>query len=1446
MKNLRQGNVARIVQVVLVLGAGFAFYHFYYLEQRREALHQRNLRELGSVARQLEDVLGTWSEVVANALASDPKLERTAPPAGPRGSGTSTRNPSTTNFSTTDPSIKSPPTPGRVREALEVGEERAWAQLPGARLHLLSSAEDDPQVDGEPLPWVRISPRGRVTWVSFLQEHDGRWLEVALPLSRVANRIALPEELFDHLLLLDQHGRVVLRRGDPTLRITGLDLEEPPPRHAHQTRHTLGGHTWEVFAQPVELAPGHAPAGAAVRPLTWHVMGLVDSDALEAESAALPPPVLMILVCCVFLLVLLVPIFKVWLLGRHERVRRRDLLTMAVASATAMALLAILAADLYAFGALEAAVDRNLEDLAHHLALDVRSELEAMQTQLEILVDAGLGREEGVHTRLLAEPPAAAPALEHWRYPWFEAAAWVEPDGRQKSRWTVAAEGTEPISVADRAYFRRVMSGDTWPLGTPERAPVVLEPIQSLTSGHRLAVLAMPVARWAGDGAPGAVATLAARPLTLMEPVLPVDVGFALVEPDGRVLFHSDPARNGRGNWIAACDDDPRVAQAIHRRQATALDTHYQGHPVHARFEPLSPLPLSLVVFHDRQPLNRLHLDLLLWVLAAALSLLGLLTLGAVLLAGTWFLSLGRGQWLLGSGEKFEGSDLRLVALLGLLAASLAWCLGDPELTSKLAFALALPAVAVLFFLARLVWKRSRRRRLWLEILPLGLWLILVLGDLALGLRLDAARPWRDLLVMGGLWLLASVLWLRPLDDPTDELPTRLGSWIHEGGGVVLNSLLFFVVVAALPTALVFQVLWQAEHWTLISRQQHSLALQLKARDERIAEELSETLRTLPAAEAESLRRARLEFPPDRQPWDRRHPPFHPEAETGDSPPPLIFATRVEEVPSCPVLRGTGVADDLHHRSGYTAQLLWDQLQGLHARLPLRHARSLEGEDGGPGLAGFWRADLTARGHVRLHVSSPRRSGCLHLTSSGTLPHHPGPWWTWFMVLAGLLYLGAIGLAARRLLAFDLYTTEGTTDPPPAAGWLLWVGSEETARRTFPAQADSDGTGEQLHLDLSRPAIRRHALGDGGDDNGRDEGSGDAGGDARSDARGDGPRSTVPEPWRTARRLVLLGADPFLHGGQPLVRLLAFLEDLLQEDEPPAVVLVVSAPPDVDDLLAQVATTAADGSGGPWPPSRVLDVLASFVVYSTDRLGIPRVFPGAAPEPGVCPGSPPTAPPTAPLTAPLIAELGREAGTHPHLQRIAALLSVAPGLARGSRRRRLKAFRNAAELYYRWLWSRTRKEERRVLFQLAEEDLVNPAVQDTARRLVRRGLAEYVPHRGLRSLNQTFRTWVCRRAEEEDLHRLEQAPGGWAQARRPLMVALLAVLVFLLSTQKDLLGDTLGDLQRTLVQSVAAISAVLSALIGLRQFLPLGGGGGIPALPPAGEPPEGKGGGKPS
>jgi hypothetical protein len=168
-------------------------------------------------------------------------------------------------------------------------------------------------------------------------------------------------------------------------------------------------------------------------------------------------------------------------------------------------------------------------------------------------------------------------------YAYFERLFWGDSAGHQVLKWETTNQSTLDTDLSTRPYFQAVKKGDLWYFATsgPSGPQFRVDPLFSVNTAKYTAIISRPVtppvtACWGKDRT-NLVITSMVSPLSLTDPVLPPDYGFALIDRNGKVLFHSSSSKSGQENLFDQLDDDRQFRAAVASRQPAYLNAGYIG-----------------------------------------------------------------------------------------------------------------------------------------------------------------------------------------------------------------------------------------------------------------------------------------------------------------------------------------------------------------------------------------------------------------------------------------------------------------------------------------------------------------------------------------------------------------------------------------------------------------------------------------------------------------------------------------------------------------------------------------------------------------------------------------------------------------------------------------------------------------------------------------------------
>jgi hypothetical protein len=655
------------------------------------------------------------------------------------------------------------------------------------------------------------------------------------------------EDVFDEILITqaDGDGRVIFQQGESELRLVSTDKLAPTEGEKAIDLRALGqsssvadvklaGGDYKLFLHPVDLSIPQTGAGDG-HSLRWIVCGLVPASRFRRDVWAISYSILIIFAFFTGISILSWPILKITLIGPKDRLRTADIYFLFFSTLIGLALLTSLGLYGYSYLTLREELDGQLETLAGNVEDNFQAEVTKSLAQLDALnrnpcVRSDLSRLDGppsppssspCNTATVSGAGDAANPKRRYRqgilksrrsaggkvdplvppesspYPYFDTAVWIDEQGKQRLKWTVEDYQPQFINVPDRLYFSNLKVGHYRFLDNHE---FWLDPIVSKTTGRNEVEISVwrkedgaeaggtPGAGDTATGRPAArwVSAFDARPLSLMQPVLPEGFGFCVIDESGRVLFHSDEAHHLGENFFEESDDDYSLRSAVGNRREMHLDVNYLGRG-HALFvTPLKNFPgWTLITFRDKQLLRTAFLELL--TLSSLLFLVYCLVI-LVCLSIFYLVNLNtneRRAWLWPSSRRTLSYYVSVFVLLILSAvAVIAYVRGGPWsviVVSLISFA------GVCFYFLNL--RFGRYGRAWRGLKESGLW--------------------------GKTYSARKVFYRHDL-------------------GYVLNIVILFLLVAIIPAATFFKFAYESEIGLFVKQGQITAAKGLAERDERI------------------------------------------------------------------------------------------------------------------------------------------------------------------------------------------------------------------------------------------------------------------------------------------------------------------------------------------------------------------------------------------------------------------------------------------------------------------------------------------------------------------------------------------------------------------------------------------------------------------------------------
>jgi hypothetical protein len=673
---------------VLVLSAIFFAYYFFYVKERSEYLTNRNFRALAILGNQLSDTIGNYGGILKDFGKEVKRRNSTRSKLSPADQ--------TRYLHFLAPGLQCFDRYPASKKVLQPLELKFWdgewtlnfnAVAASTVFHGCQGVKElaDPFIAGLPFDDVLIAlSDGTVIYQKTSTGLQFTTLESLFPaeIAKTAaeRRVQTPDTLEGDIGRADQRkagskktGTQIPGAQDQSYsghQPVGLfQLARSPSLSPLSEREVaVAGTGYRVFMQPVLLNLFAQTDRVENYPREWILCGLVRSSDFQWQRLAISYGAMIYIGATLLLVALSIPFLKVLFINRREHFRIREAFQTLSFAVLVTAVVTFVWLQVFYFRPNRSDdTDSQLASLAQSISQNVHIEISLMFEQLRSLCEeTSLQQElkESSFANRLSVPSVLTGRL-HGRaiYPYFESAFWTreqavpEPEDGQSDRtrewqvvkWSVREFGTPMIAV-DEIPFSRLLSNKEFFL-LHEAHAFRLDSVQSPNKDEYLAVLGMPTqdclpaAKLPGNGKDALPAEITrgssfivTRMLSLIDPVLPIGYGFALVDQRGRVLFHSDHTRNNRENFLEETDNNRELAAAIYgKAHPNTFALKYLGRDFRVTvtsIQGVTRAPWALIVFRGLRHAQTVNLETMVMASSAYGSLLVL----PILCLGIWYI----------------------------------------------------------------------------------------------------------------------------------------------------------------------------------------------------------------------------------------------------------------------------------------------------------------------------------------------------------------------------------------------------------------------------------------------------------------------------------------------------------------------------------------------------------------------------------------------------------------------------------------------------------------------------------------------------------------------------------------------------------------------------------------------------------------------------------------
>ncbi len=189
---------------------------------------------------------------------------------------------------------------------------------------------------------------------------------------------------------------------------------------------------------------------------------------------------------------------------------------------------------------------------------------------------------------------------------------WLDRNADQLFTWTLKKWDTVSVNVSDRDYFKVIendLLNQQFRIPESDSENYFISPVFSWTSGQFRTIISTKSRHYKtiDDSFPSMKSAIRQREIACItlkntgieNSLIPPGYGFAIINAKGDIYYCSDSSRNLNENLIEECDEGDKIISAIHSRTNEYFTGKYHGNRNNFFISPIQSMPLFVVSWHN-------------------------------------------------------------------------------------------------------------------------------------------------------------------------------------------------------------------------------------------------------------------------------------------------------------------------------------------------------------------------------------------------------------------------------------------------------------------------------------------------------------------------------------------------------------------------------------------------------------------------------------------------------------------------------------------------------------------------------------------------------------------------------------------------------------------------------------------------------------------------------
>lgn len=408
----------------------------------------------------------------------------------------------------------------------------------------------------------------------------------------------LPESVFDEYLVFSK-GNVMFESfpsGISSTREDSLLNIKNGIGGSYIKNITAGGKDYKLFLQAVTFDSSNK----------WVLGGMLSKHRYQKERSQLPAGIIMLMVTVVLSIIVIFPWIKLYMMGSKDRLTLVDGASGIVVSILLMSML------FFCFFKYNTPVrsngspdsKRTLTEKITRAFYDetakyyyILKSYDSLRTKNNITRDIVYMQKPGI-----AYTDGQSPIDNNIKTAinrFNDTASirqffWMDSAGNELCNWTSEMQNAPHNYFKGRNYYKNIVENKAYYLNGDDTKKFFLDQVVSWTSGTFTSVLSAPA-----DNGKKEIAAISFVMKSVQDIVLPTGYLFAIIDNNGKVLYHSLKSRNLNENIKSEFSDSTKVVSCIDARSEGEFTTSYYSKSYAVRISPMKDLPYFIIIFSD-------------------------------------------------------------------------------------------------------------------------------------------------------------------------------------------------------------------------------------------------------------------------------------------------------------------------------------------------------------------------------------------------------------------------------------------------------------------------------------------------------------------------------------------------------------------------------------------------------------------------------------------------------------------------------------------------------------------------------------------------------------------------------------------------------------------------------------------------------------------------------